>query len=133
MVVRPFSMVKAIITLNHSRSFTSSVTRFGEISPLLPKVNNLWQTLYCLFSVSQHFEPTLAKLYVFGANLIVVNGDILKNNLAIWSHCLPGKFVRLPSDHDFHHAIPSSVDTSVPSNLQSGLPIPHQQIRLYSR
>ena len=41
------------------------MTRFGEISPLWPKVNNLWQTLYGSFSVWQHFEPTLAKLYGF--------------------------------------------------------------------
>ena len=64
-----------------------SVTRFGKISPLWSKVNNIWQTLYDLFCVWQHFAPTLAKLYVvFVLIFIVVNGKILKNNLAISSH-----------------------------------------------
>ena len=66
--------------------FDIRVTRFGKILPLWPKENNLWYPLYGLFSVWQHFDPTLVKRYVvFAPIFIVVNGKILK---IIWSHCL---------------------------------------------
>ena len=41
-----------------------------------------------LFSVWQIFEPTLAKLWCFWQPFNFVHGQILKNNVAIWSHCL---------------------------------------------
>ena len=39
-----------------------------------------------LSSVWQHVELTLSKFNVQGQNSTVANGQILKNNLAIWSH-----------------------------------------------
>ena len=41
-----------------------------------------------LFSVWQFFEPTLAKLLFLGQPFNPVHGQILKNNIAIWSHCI---------------------------------------------
>ena len=73
----------------------SSVTKFDE-----RQVNNLCQTLNGLFNVWQHFEPILANRYVFGHIFIVVNGKILKNNLAIWSHCVNEKYKQTQVDRD---------------------------------
>ena len=56
---------------NVFRYLVSSVTRFGEISPL-------WQNL----------KPTLANILETEEILITLNGQMLKNNLAIWSQCL---------------------------------------------
>ena len=44
------------------------------------------QTLRGLCNVLQNLEPTLAKNMFFGQIFNVVNGQILKNNLATWSH-----------------------------------------------
>ena len=40
-----------------------------------------------LFSVRQNFKPTLAIFIHFGQIWAAVNSQIMKNNLAIWSHC----------------------------------------------
>ena len=64
-----------------------SVTRFGVILPLWQHFINLYQMVQGLFNVWQIFEPTLANC-VFGPAFNVVKGQILKNNLAIWSHWL---------------------------------------------
>ena len=45
---------------------------------------SLWKFLEDLFSTWQNFEHTLATI---GPILIIVNGQILTNNVAIWSHC----------------------------------------------
>ena len=42
-------------------------------------------SIYLEFINWQKFEPTLEK-YAFGQTFTVVNGLILKNDLAIWSH-----------------------------------------------
>ena len=39
-----------------------------------------------LFSIWQHFEPPLATFYAIGNICTVANGQVLKCNLAIWSH-----------------------------------------------
>ena len=44
-------------------------------------------SIYLEFINWQKFEPTLEK-YAFGQTFTVVNGLILKNDLAIWSHWL---------------------------------------------
>ena len=81
---------------------TICVTRFGEISPLWQKCKNLWwackglwqkcKNLWWarkgLFIALKNYEPTLAKFHAFGEIFIDVNGQILKNNLSIWSPCL---------------------------------------------
>ena len=62
------------------------MTRFGEISQLWPKVNNLRQIFEGLCGFWQNVELTLVKFNVQEQSFIVTNGQILKNNLAIWSH-----------------------------------------------
>ena len=54
------------------------MTRFGEILPIR-------QNLDGLFSIWQTFVPTLA-FFATGQIFIVVNGQRLNSNLAIWSH-----------------------------------------------
>ena len=68
-----------------------SVTRFG-------KILTLWHEdkIFCYFlglvSTWQHFEPTLAAIMIgIGQLFTVVKGQILKNDLAIWSHCILAK------------------------------------------
>ena len=46
----------------------SSVTRFGEISPLGQTFKNLRQTFEGLFCVWQNFKPTNGKFYNFWTN-----------------------------------------------------------------
>ena len=46
----------------------SSVTRFGEISPLCQNgLFSIWQHFDGLFSICQNFEPTLAKVLFYWA------------------------------------------------------------------
>ena len=52
-------------------SLQCSVTRLGEISPLWQKFTSLWQICD-----------------IIGLIFIIANGQILKNNLTIWSHLL---------------------------------------------
>ena len=69
----------------------NSETIFGEILPLWLNFKSLWvifDMVYLVFG-KRLFVPTLAIFYATGQILIVVNGQRLKNNLAIWSHCLP--------------------------------------------
>ena len=64
----------------------ASVTRFGEISPLCKHIKVFGQFFECLFStIRQIHEITLVKNYTFGNVFVVGNGQILKNNLNIWS------------------------------------------------
>ena len=55
-----------------------SVTRFGEISPLLQHFKSLWAILKLLFGIRQIFEPDLANLYAIRKIYIVTKGQILK-------------------------------------------------------
>ena len=59
------------------QSLVSSVTRFGEMSQLWQNFIRLWHVLSLLWQI----------WYIIGLILIVANGQILKNNLTIWSHC----------------------------------------------
>ena len=59
---------------------TASVARFDLISP------PLWQFLKAFYSILQNFEPTSAIILCYWDFVIVFNGKILKNYLAIWSH-----------------------------------------------
>ena len=64
----------------------ASVTRFGEISPLWSNVKSLWQVL----RVNLIFGKVLNLLWlIFRYNtqiFIAENGNIIKINLAFWSH-----------------------------------------------
>ena len=62
-----------------------SVTRFVRYFTILAKNKGLWQFSKGFFRIRQYFEPTLAKSGI-GQIFVVVNGEILKNNLAIRSH-----------------------------------------------
>ena len=68
--------------------FTTSVTRFGKISPLWQKNTSLWQIFYFSFLIWQNAESTLQICDIIGLVFIVANGQIFKNKLTIWSHCL---------------------------------------------
>ena len=43
---------------------------------------------HLLWVIRQKFEPSLAILFCYGQIIIVITGQILKNNIAIWSHRL---------------------------------------------
>ena len=64
------------------------MTRFGEISPLWQKFISVWQ----IFDIYYLFSKLLSLLwqicYIIGLIFIAANGQILKSNLTIWSHCL---------------------------------------------
>ena len=51
------------------------------------------QLLKALFTIWQTFEPILATFYAIGQIYIPINGQILKNSLAICSHCLRLEFL----------------------------------------
>ena len=64
-----------------------SVTRLGKILPLGQTFKNICQTFEGLYSVWQNFEPTFAKMVLtFGQIWAIVSSQIIKNNLAKWSH-----------------------------------------------
>ena len=58
----------------------SSVTRFGKI---LKVFGQFWYGLFCIWQAIIH---TATIFYATGQIFIVINGQRLKNNLAIWSH-----------------------------------------------
>ena len=62
------------------------VTRFGEISPLLEIFWNLSQYFKVHFIFGQVLNPFWNNFYTFRQVFIIVNGQILKINPAIWSH-----------------------------------------------
>ena len=79
--------------VKQSHYVESSVTRFGEISPLWQTFTSIWQNFDSFFLIWQNAESTLAICDIFGLIFIVANGQILKNKLAIWSHWLKASFL----------------------------------------
>ena len=70
-----------------SKTISGSVTRFGEISsPLSQHFNSLWDMFW--FGYLQTFAPTLA-IFMLPTGQIFndVNGQRVKNIIAIWLHC----------------------------------------------
>ena len=65
----------------------SYVTRIGKFSPLWHNFKTFRQCFEDLFNTWQNFECTLIIFNAVLQNSIVVNVQILKNKLAIWSHC----------------------------------------------
>ena len=57
--------------------------KFRHLGKILKRV---WPFLEWLFSIWQNWEHTLAIFYALGQIFVVLNGQMLKNNLAIWSH-----------------------------------------------
>ena len=101
----------------------SRVTRFGEILPFCQTFTslcaNFWQFNSYLakywgyfgkfvtveFLLGKYTEPTFANLSHYWANIPVANGQILKNNLTIWSHCKRAIFfvlAFLPATHSIY-------------------------------
>ena len=55
----------------------------------LENFKSIRRFLRVVFSIEQHFESTLANLVCYWGSCLFVKGQILKNQLAIWSHWLP--------------------------------------------
>ena len=64
-----------------------SVTRFCEISPFWPNLQSLGQFFRIYLLLGKILDRFRQMLNALGQVFIDVNGQILKNNLAIWSHC----------------------------------------------
>ena len=64
----------------------TSVTRLSEILALRQNHQSLGQFVEGLFTISQNFKPTRAKFFAIGQDIVDENGQMLNNNLAIWSH-----------------------------------------------
>ena len=64
----------------------SSVTRFGEMSPLCSIIKLFGKILMIYLLFGKILNLLWLKFYVIWSILNVVNGQILKSNLAIWSH-----------------------------------------------
>ena len=71
---------------------TRNVTRFGEISTLWQNHLSLWQYFAGIFRIWQNDEIALVNFASHLANFHSCNEQILKNNLAIWSHWIPDQF-----------------------------------------
>ena len=62
------------------------VTRFDKFSPLLGNIINFRECFESLLNIWHIFEPTLTNFVSIVQFFINVNGQILKNKLATWSH-----------------------------------------------
>ena len=62
------------------------VTRFGEISPFGQNLQSLGKLFEVFFAIWEILDQCGKILYVIGQVLIDANGQMLKNNIAIWSH-----------------------------------------------
>ena len=60
------------------------MTRFNEVLPLWNIFKSIWEIK--LFTVWHNFEHTLVIFHAIGLIIIVVNGQIMTNILALWSH-----------------------------------------------
>ena len=88
-----------LVTLTQNSFTESSLDRFDlqtreqcgqiwQISPFWYNLKSLGQIFDGLFSTWRKFDPTVSKRFTIGQVFIVVDGQIVLNNLAIWSHCL---------------------------------------------
>ena len=63
-----------------------SVTRFDKISPIWQKLE-IFGTIFKFYLIFDNaLNPLWHNFFVIGQFFIVENGQILKNNLTIWSH-----------------------------------------------
>ena len=63
-------------------------SQWDQIRRNFATLDNFLKAFGNLFSISQRFEPTLANCIPLGNLSLFVNGQRLKNNRAIWTHCL---------------------------------------------
>ena len=83
-IVRLFSHLLTFVSSSPPAwSKLAKFRHFGKIVKLFDKLSKHFLILW------HNFEPSFEKNYAFGPVGIVVNGQILKSNLAIWSHCSP--------------------------------------------
>ena len=76
-------------------SIGCSVTRFGEILPLWKIFKSLWEIFGMVyFEFGKQLYLLCVTFYATKQIFIVVNGQRLKNNLAIWSHWLVVKLLK---------------------------------------
>ena len=73
----------------------TSVTRFGEMSPLWQNLQRFWQFCMSLFSLWHNFKHTMTNFRCRWANCHWHEGKKLKNNLAVWSHWFWRWWVRI--------------------------------------
>ena len=64
------------------------MTRFGENSPFWHILKSLGHIFEGLFSIWRNIGPKVAIFFTIGQVFNVVDGQILKNILGTWSHCL---------------------------------------------
>ena len=65
-----FGQIQVFISLYYKAPrITTSVTRFGTISPFWPKLKLIWQHFEALFSIWHNFESALANFVCFWANV----------------------------------------------------------------
>ena len=66
-----------------SRAMWPEVVKFG----LFGKIFKVWCNFWCVYLLFSKILNLLCQIfYTFGQTFIDVNGQMLKNNLAIWSH-----------------------------------------------
>ena len=69
------------------------MTRFGEILPLWQNFASLWQIIDGLFLICKILILFWRICFIIGIIFIVTSGQILKNNLTMWSHGFSCSFV----------------------------------------
>ena len=80
------------------------MTSFGKISPIWQNLTSLWQFFNSLFLFFKMMGLLWQIWNILWIIFIVANGQILKNNLTIWSHCFlsePQSFALLQHSHYF--------------------------------
>ena len=68
--------------------YSDSVTRFGDISPIWQNFTSLWQSFNSLFLIWKMMGVLRQIWNIIWLIFIVANGQLLKNNLTIWLHCI---------------------------------------------
>ena len=65
---------------------TTSVTIFGEISPIWQNFTNLWRIVDCSFPIWQNAESTLANLWHYWVSFHCCKWPNIEKYITIWSH-----------------------------------------------
>ena len=81
-----FNCISSWFPIIRRKCIEASVTRFGEISPLWQHLKVFGQFLAWYILYYANFCIYFGNFYTTRQLLIAVNGQRLKNNLAIWSH-----------------------------------------------
>ena len=86
------SLINWILVQTHSSilPYWACVTRFGKISPIGQNFSSLAKFLTVHFPFGKMLSLLWQICDIIGLVFIFANGQILKNNLAIWSHCYCG-------------------------------------------